>query len=114
MFFFIGIVQNFFFEKYYVKEKADALKTYMNEYEDMSTKKGTEAASSEFYKNRNVWITKLDKYGSISDVENYYLEVKLKNGPQSELRIPMYSLEEGAYTSGIPSFLKVGDDSNEE
>ena len=110
MFLLIGIVQNYFFEKYYVKEKADALKTYMNEYEDMSAKKGTEAASSEFYKNRNVWITKLDKYGSISDVENYYLEVKLKNGSQSALRIPMYSLEEGAYTSGIPSFLKVGDE----
>lgn len=110
MFLFIGIVQNYFFEKYYVKEKADDLKTYMNEYLDMSAKKGTEAASGEFYKNRNVWITKLDEYGSISDVKNYYIEVKLKNDSQGELRIPMYSLEEGAYTSGMPSFLKVGDE----
>lgn len=54
MFLFIGIMQNYFFEKYYVREKADALKTYMNEYLDMSVKKGTEAASGEFYKNRNV------------------------------------------------------------
>jgi len=37
----------------------------MNEYSDMSVKKGTEAASGEFYKNRNVWITKLDEYGCI-------------------------------------------------
>ncbi len=110
MFLFIGIVQNYFFEKYYVKEKADALKTYMNEYVDMSVKKGTEAASGEFYKNRNVWITKLDEYGSISDIENYYIEVQLKNGSQGELRIPMYSFEEGAYTSGIPSFLEAGDE----
>lgn len=110
MFLFIGIVQNYFFEKYYVKDKSDALKTYMNEYSDMSVNKGTEATSGEFYKNRNVWITKLDEYGCISDVENYYTEVKLKNGSKGELRIPMYSFEEGVYTSGMPSFLKVGDE----
>lgn len=110
MFLFIGILQNYFFERYYVKEKADALKTYMDEYSDMSVKNGTEAASGEFYKNRNIWITKLDENGTISNVENYYIEVKLKNGSQGELRIPMYSLEEGAYTSGIPSFLSVGDE----
>lgn len=80
----------------------------MNEYSDTAAKKGAEVASGEFYKNNNVWITKLDQYGRISEVENYYIEVKSKNGTQAELRIPMYSFQ-GEYSFDLHSLLRVGD-----
>ncbi|MBB6218352.1 signal transduction histidine kinase [Anaerosolibacter carboniphilus] len=109
MLLFIGIAQNYFFEKYYVNEKLDVLKTYMNEYSDTAAKKGAEAASAEFYKNKHVWITKLDEYGGVCDVENYYIEVKLDNEYQGNLRIPMYSFQ-GDYSSDVLLLLKVGDE----
>lgn len=109
MFLFIGIAQNYFFEKYYINEKSDTLKMDLNEYLAMVAEKGVEAASREFYKNRHVWITKLDEYGRISDVENYYIEVTLKNEPGASLRIPMYPFE-GEFSSDVLSSLKVGDE----
>lgn len=105
---FIGIAQNYFFEKYYINEKSDTLKTYMNEYSDMAAIEGTEAASVELYKNDHIWMTKLDKYGCISDVENYYIEVKLRDS-QDILRIPMYSFE-GEFSSDVLTLLKEGDE----
>jgi signal transduction histidine kinase len=108
MLLFIGIAQNYFFEKYYINEKLDTLKTYMNEYTDLAVKKGAEAASGEFYKNNHIWITKLDEYGRICDVENYYIEVELKDS-QGNIRIPMYSFQ-GEYPFDVLSVLKVGDE----
>lgn len=109
MLLFIGIAQNYFFEKYYINEKSDALKTYMNEYSDTAAKKGAEATSGEFYKNNHVWITKLDQYGRLYDVRNYYIEVKLDNESQDNLRIPMYSFQ-GEYSSDVLSLLEVGEE----
>ena len=109
MLLFIGIAQNYFFEKYYINEKSDALKTYMNEYSDTAAKKGVEATSREFYKNNHVWITKLDQYGRLCDVRNYYIEVKLNNESQDNLRIPMYSFQ-GAYSSDVLSLLEAGEE----
>lgn len=109
MFLFIGIAQNYFFEKYYINKKSDTLKTDMNEYLSLAAKKGAEAASAELYKNNHVWITKLDEYGRIRNVENYYIEVKLKNESQGNLRISMYSFE-GEYSSDVIYSLKVGDE----
>ncbi|MFZ7104117.1 MAG: sensor histidine kinase [Peptococcaceae bacterium] len=109
MLLFIGIAQNYFFEKYYIKEKANTLKTYMNEYPDIVTKKGAAAAAAELYKNNHIWIAKLDEFGRISDVESYYIEVKLGNEAQDILRIPMYSFE-GEFSSDVLSSLKVGDE----
>jgi len=104
---FIGVAQNYFFEKYYIDEKLDALQTYMNEYTKMVTKEGTEVASGDFYEKNNVWITMLDKYGSIKGVKNYYLEIKLKNGSQDDVRIPLYSFKGNAWDF---SDLRVGDE----
>lgn len=104
----IGIAQNYFFEKYYINEKSNTLKTYVNEYSEAAAKNGAEAASEEFYKNKHVWITKLDKYGGICDVENYYIEVKLDNESQSNLRIPMYSFQ-GDYSPDVLPLLEAGD-----
>ncbi|MVB10788.1 hypothetical protein CAFE_14860 [Caprobacter fermentans] len=36
---FIGIAQNYFFEKYYINEKLNTLKTYMDTYSDLAAKK---------------------------------------------------------------------------
>lgn len=106
----IGITQNYFFEEYYIDRKSDALKTYMEEYLNLAGEKGGEAASLEIYKNNHIWITKLDEYGRIPDVENYYIEVELREEPQSAWRIPMYSFE-GAYSSDVLlSSLEVGDE----
>ncbi len=109
MFLFIGITQNYFFEKYYINKKADTLKAYMQEYVSLSEKEGTEAASIELYQNNHIWITKLDGYGRINDVEDYYIEVKLNNDAQGDLRIPMYAFE-GQFSSDVLSSLKVGDE----
>ncbi|EGW39776.1 HAMP domain-containing sensor histidine kinase [Desulfosporosinus sp. OT] len=109
MFLFIGIAQNYFFEKYYINEKSETLQRYMNKYSDMAGKKGAEAASVELYKNNHIWITKLDEYGRISDAESYYIDVKLKNESQDIWRIPMYSFE-GEFSSDVLSLLKVGDE----
>ncbi|QNK40793.1 sensor histidine kinase [Caproicibacter fermentans] len=106
---FIGIAQNYFFEKYYINEKLNTLKTYMDTYSDLAAKKGSEAASADLYQNNHVWITKLDKYGRICDVKSYYLEVKLKDASQNIWRIPMYSFE-GEFSSDVHSLLKEGDD----
>ncbi|MBZ2174648.1 HAMP domain-containing histidine kinase [Schnuerera sp. xch1] len=109
MLLFIGIMQNYFFEKYYISEKSDALKMYMNEYLSLASKKGAEEASAKIYENNHIWITKLDEYGRIWDVANYYIEVKLRNESQDNLRIPMYSFE-GKFSSDVLSSLKVGDE----
>lgn len=108
MFLLIGITQNYFFEKYYINKKSDTLKVYMEEYLNLVLEKGTEVASGEIYKNNKIWITKLDEHGSIYDVENYYIEVKLKDEFQGSLRIPMYSFE--GYFSDMISLFKVGDE----
>ncbi|WP_353097667.1 HAMP domain-containing sensor histidine kinase [Tissierella praeacuta] len=108
MFLLIGITQNYFFEKYYINKKSDNLKMYMNEYSDMAVKKGVETASEELYKKNNIWITKLDEYGQISNVESYYIEVELRDESKKVLKIPMYSFE-GEYSSDIFSLLEVGD-----
>jgi len=108
MFLFIGITQNYFFEKYYINKKSDALKSHMDEYLSLAAEKGTEAASAELYRKNHIWITKLDEYGRICDVESYYIEVKLKDEFQGDLRIPMYSFE--GYFSDMISLLKVGDE----
>ena len=109
MFLFIGITQNYFFEKYYIDKKADTLKINMNEYSELSAKIGAETASRELYKDNHVWITKLNEYGCIWNVGNYYIEVKLKNESMGILRIPMYSFE-GKFSSDVLSSLKVGDE----
>jgi two-component system, OmpR family, sensor histidine kinase VanS len=104
---FIGVAQNYFFEKYYLDKKSDALQTYMNEYSRMAMKEGVEAASGSFYEHKNVWITTLDTYGSIKGVESYYLEVKLKNKSQDDVRIPLYSFKGDVWDFAA---LKVGDE----
>ncbi|AOT71878.1 sensor histidine kinase [Geosporobacter ferrireducens] len=109
MFLFIGITQNYFFEKYYIDKKSDTLKTYMNEYLSLAEKVGAETASGKLYKNNHIWITKLDEYGRICDVNDYYIEVLLKNDAQRDLRIPMYSFE-GQFSSDVLSSLRVGDE----
>ena len=109
MFLVIGITQNYFFERYYLNKKSDSLKMDINEYSDIAAKNGAEAASVELYKNNYIWITKLDDYGRIRDVENYYIEVKLKNEAQGNLRIPVYSFA-GEFSSAVLSSLKVGDE----
>ncbi|MEG6521275.1 sensor histidine kinase [Desulfotomaculum sp. 1211_IL3151] len=109
MFLFIGITQNYFFERYYINKKSDILKMHMNEYLGLAAKKGAEAASEKLYKDNHIWITKLDEYGRIWDVDNYYIEVKLKNESQGNLRIPMYSFE-GEFSSDVLFSLKVGDE----
>ncbi|EHQ90609.1 sensor histidine kinase [Desulfosporosinus youngiae] len=109
MFLVIGITQNYFFERYYLNKKADALKMDMNEYLSLAAKKGAEAASVQLYKNNHVWMTKLDDCGRILDVENYYIEVTLENEAQGNWRIPMYSFA-GEFSSAVLSSLKVGDE----
>lgn len=109
MLLFIGILQNYFFEEFYINKKSDTLDTYMNEYLSLAAEKGTEAASEDLYKNNQIWITKLDDYGRICDVENYYIEVTLKNESQDIMRIPMYSFK-GEFSSDVLSSLKVGDE----
>lgn len=109
MFLFIGITQNYLFEKYYINKKSDTLKMYINEYLSLAAKKGVEEASLELYKNNHIWITKLDEYGRIIDTENYYIEVNLKNEQKNNLRIPMYSFE-GQFSSDVLFSLKVGDE----
>ncbi|QBD77430.1 HAMP domain-containing histidine kinase [Ktedonosporobacter rubrisoli] len=103
---FIGVAQNYLFEKYYIDEKSNALKTYMKEYMTTAAKEGSEAASYDFYRKNNVWITKLDKYGCIKDVGNFYLELKLTNGSQDTIRIPLYSFKGNIWDF---SALKVGE-----
>lgn len=109
MFLIIGITQNYLFEKYYIRKKSDALIMYMNEYSDMAEKEGLETASAKLYQNNQIWVTKLDQYGRIYDVENYYIEVAIKGNPQASMKIPMYPFE-GEFSSDVRSSLMVGDD----
>ncbi|HHX61456.1 MAG TPA: HAMP domain-containing histidine kinase [Epulopiscium sp.] len=66
-FLFIGTMQNYFFEKYYINNKSDILRKNMSEYVSLAAEKGSEAASLELYRNNNIWVTKLDKSGFIDD-----------------------------------------------
>ena len=79
LFLVMGITQNYFFEKYYIDRKSDTLRLDMKEYTERAAMMGAEAASQELYKHNRVWITELDEYGRIRDVEDYYIEVKLKD-----------------------------------
>lgn len=109
MFLMIGITQNYLFEEYYIDKKSDNLKIYMDKYQDLAVKKGVETASLELYKDNHIWITKLDECGQIVDIENHYIEVKLKNEFQVNLLIPMYSFE-GKFSTDISSLFDVGDE----
>ena len=115
MFLFIGITQNYFFEKYYIHKKSDRLMTVMKEFEEQADEKGYEAASKELYQNDHIWITDLDEYGQINEVGDYYIEVALENDTKASehlinWKIPMYTFE-GEYSSDVisTSFLKAGD-----
>lgn len=108
LFLVMGITQNYFFEKYYINKKSDTLRLDMKEYTERWATIGAEAASQELYKHNRVWITALDEYGRIRDVENYYIEVKLKDEAQDHWRIPMYSFA-GEFSADVLSSLKVGD-----
>lgn len=109
MFLLIGITQNYFFEKYYINKKSDNLKMIMEKYSDLAMDKGNEAASFELYKNNRIWITKMDEYGRINDVKNYYIKVNLNDESQGNLVIPMYSFE-GKFSSDALSALEEGDE----
>jgi two-component system, OmpR family, sensor histidine kinase VanS len=106
---FIGIAQNYFFAEFYTNKKSESLEKYMDEYTDMELKIGAEAASDEFYKNNHTWIVKLDEFGRISDVENYYIEVTLDSESGDIMKIPMYPFE-GEYSSDALTSLRVGNE----
>src|SRR5690554_4734960 len=106
----IGIVQNYYFEQYYLNKKTDDLRMYTKEYEAILKSYGAEDASRVLYTTEHVWITKLDAFGRISDVEDYYIEVELISGaPRSIWQIPMYGFE-GAFSSDVLTSLRVGDE----
>ena len=105
----IGIAQTYFFEEYYLSKKAEELSKHTADYSQMVAKEGVESTSLEFYTAHRVWITELDQYGRIRDVENYYIEVNLEGTAHDHMRIPMYTFE-GEFSSDVLSVFAVGDE----
>lgn len=108
MFVLIWITQNHFFERFYIDKKSDSLEIYMDEFTALALTEGAEAASGELFRSNHIWVAKLDEYGRIRDIEDYYIEVKLRSETQPNLRIPMYSFE--GYFSDFTTLFKPGDE----
>ncbi|TDL86243.1 sensor histidine kinase [Vibrio vulnificus] len=98
----IFIGQTIFFKQYYANRKVNDIKTNINSFErdylnQMGNIEEIQKLEQDFYRENNTWITTLDGYGNLKNVNDFYVEVKLDRLSQNQLgkvpvTIPLYNL----------------------
>ncbi|PDY48651.1 sensor histidine kinase [Bacillus pseudomycoides] len=101
----IFVGQTIFFKQFYANKKVDDIKRNMQSFEtDYLNSKGNsqviQKLEQDFYREHNTWITTLDTNGNLKNVNDYYIEVKLKQSKNkddqfanSTITIPLYNFK---------------------
>lgn len=99
----IYLGQTIFFKQYYANRKvADIqanIQTYKKDYLNSSGNVLTiQKLEQDFYRENNTWITTLDSYGNLKNVNDFYLEVKLDKIETNQefagetITVPLYNV----------------------
>ncbi|OTY19646.1 two-component sensor histidine kinase [Bacillus mycoides] len=111
----IFVGQTIFFKQFYANKKMEDIKTNMKSFEtDYLNSEGNSQAiqklEQDFYREHNTWITTLDSNGSLKNVNDFYIEVKLKQSKNKEsqfanstITIPLYNFK-GDYDISTSEF----------
>ncbi|SDT53346.1 HAMP domain-containing protein [Paenibacillaceae bacterium GAS479] len=95
--------QTIFFKQYYANRKVADIQANIQAFKsDLLNSDGSVLAlqklEQDFYRENNTWITTLDSYGNLKNVNDFYLEIKTvnnKNEPDSSnkiISVPLYHL----------------------
>ncbi len=97
---FVG--QTIFFKQYYANKKINAIKTNIQSFKKEYVKnkdnlQSIQRLEQDFSRNNNASITLLDTSGNLKNVNDFYIEVKVKDSSEKELinttlSIPLYNL----------------------
>ncbi|MBG9597731.1 histidine kinase [Bacillus mycoides] len=111
----IFVGQTIFFKQFYANKKMEDIKTSMKSFEtDYLNSGGNSQAiqklEEDFYREHNTWITTLDSNGSLKNVNDFYIEVTLKQSKNKEsqfanstITIPLYNFK-GDYDISTSEF----------
>ncbi|MBJ8118606.1 HAMP domain-containing protein [Bacillus cereus] len=101
----IFVGQTIFFKQFYANKKVDDIKTNMKYFEtEYLNSRGNsqviQKLEQDFYREHNTWITTLDRYGNLKNVNDFYIEVKLDSSKNKEnqfanstITIPLYNFK---------------------
>ncbi|MBJ8099753.1 HAMP domain-containing protein [Bacillus cereus group sp. N11] len=101
----IFVGQTIFFKQFYANKKVEDIKTNMRSFETGYLNSGGNSQAiqkleQDFYREHNTWITTLDGNGSLKNVNDFYIEVTLKQSKNKEsqfanstITIPLYNLK---------------------
>ena len=101
----IFVGQTIFFKQFYANKKMEDIKTSMKSFETDYLNSGGNSQSiqkleEDFYREHNTWITTLDSNGSLKNVNDFYIEVTLKQSKNKEsqfanstITIPLYNFK---------------------
>lgn len=78
----IYLGQTIFFKQYYANRKVNDIQTNIQSFNDNYLKSGGDVLAiqkleQEFYRQNNAWITTLDNFGNLKNVNDFYVEVKM-------------------------------------
>lgn len=99
----IYVGQTIFFKQYYANRKVNDIQMNIRSFKnDYLTSDGNSLANQkleqDFYTKNNTWITVLDSYGNLKNMNDFYIEVKLDDIARNlefsnkTIKVPMYNL----------------------
>ncbi|WP_307397487.1 sensor histidine kinase [Paenibacillus anaericanus] len=99
----IYVGQTIFFKQYYANRKVNDIQMNIGSFKnDYLTSDGNALANQkleqDFYRKNNTWITVLDSYGNLKNMNDFYIEVKLDDTARNlefsnmTIKVPMYNL----------------------
>ncbi|QWH86567.1 sensor histidine kinase [Bacillus mycoides] len=93
----IFVGQTIFFKQFYANKKMEDIKTSMKSFETDYLNSGGNSQSiqkleEDFYREHNTWITTLDSNGSLKNVNDFYIEVTLKQSKNKESQFANYTI----------------------
>ncbi|MBJ8095768.1 MULTISPECIES: sensor histidine kinase [Bacillus cereus group] len=105
----IFVGQTIFFKQFYANKKVDEIKTNIQSFEkdylnNGGDSKAIQKLEQDFYRDHNTWITTLDSNGNLKNVNDFYIEVELKQSKNKEsqfanstITIPLYNFKAAHY-----------------
>ncbi|MBP1967698.1 sensor histidine kinase [Paenibacillus aceris] len=99
----IYLGQTIFFKQYYANRKVNDIQTNIQSFKENYLKSSGDVLSiqkleQDFYRQNNAWITTLDSFGNLNNVNDFYVEVKMdtakSNGEFSgkTMTFPLYHM----------------------